>query len=358
MRGVILAGTYQRANSVFDRLLPRPLVPVAHKPLISYALAWLRHAGITDVTVCGNRETLALTDQLERHVPADMTYAYREDPMPRGAAGCLRDAADGEACDIYVVTDGTAVPTAVDLPALLESHRSSGAEATVVVYSEPARGGTPGAVIPVGMYVVNRSALECIPTRGFFDIKEHLIPKLYRAKARVLTYQITHVVPRVLNAQTYLAVNAMVTESLVSGNAVPAGYYRRGEALIQVGATVAADATLIGPVIIGQGADIRSNVVVIGPTSIGCDVVINDGAVVSRSAVWRRSSIHAGATIDLCVIGDGAVMRANSFGLSGRHRPEKKTGSPDGVRAQSRAQIARGLLSRLRPAFNYSSIWE
>ena len=320
-RGIILAGTYHRADSIFDRLLPRPLVPVAHKPLISYALSWLCHAGVTEVTVCGNRETRALKAQLERHVPAGMTYSYREDPMPRGAAGCVRDAADGEACDAYVVTDGTAVPTGVDLPELLERHWASGAEATVVVYSEPGRGGTPGTVVPVGIYVVNRAALECIPPRGFFDIKEHLIPKLYRAGARVLAHRITRVVPRVLNAQTYLAVNGMAIESLVAGNTIPGEYYRRGEALIHAGASVAADATLIGPVIIGQGADIRSRAVVLGPTSIGCDVVINDGALVSRSAVWRRSAILAGATVDLCIVGDGAVIQASGSGPSGRRRP-------------------------------------
>ena len=339
-----MAGTYQRAHSAFDRLLPRPLVPVAHKPLISYGLSWLSHAGVTDVTVCGNRETRALKAQLGRHVPADMTYSYREDPMPRGAAGCVRDAADGEACDTYVVTDGAAVPTAVELPELLESHRASGAEATVVVYSERGRSGTPGAVIPVGIYVMNRAALECIPPRGFFDIKEHLIPKLHRAGARVLAYRITRVVPRVLNARTYLAVNGMVTESLVSGNAVPWGYHRRGEALIQVGASVGADAILVGPVIIGHGADIRSKAVVIGPTSIGCDVVINDGALVSRSAVWRRSAIQAGATVDLCIIGDGAVIQANGSGPSERRRPDRTTGLPDGIRTWSRGHIARASL--------------
>ena len=343
-RGIILAGTYHRANSIFDRLLPRPLVPVAHKPLISYALSWLCDAGVTEVTVCGNRETRALNSQLGRHVPADMTFSYREDPMPRGAAGCVRDAADGDASDTYVVTDGTAVPTGVGLPALLESHRDSGAEATVVVYSEPGRSGTPGAVIPVGIYVVNRAALECIPPRGFFDIKEHLIPKLHRAGARVLAYRITRAVPRVLNAQTYLAVNGMVLESVVAGSAIPREYSRRGEALIHAGASVAADATLIGPAIIGQGAEIRSRAVVLGPTSIGCDVVINDGALVSRSAVWRRSAIQAGATVDLCIVGDGTVIQANGSGLSGHRRPDSRIKLPDEVAGAHYASLA----SRLR----------
>ncbi len=105
------------------------------------------------------------------------------------------------------------------------------------------------------------------------------------------------------------------------------GYYRRGEALIHTDTRVAADATLVGPVIIGQGAEIRGNTVVIGPTSIGCDVVINDGALVSRSAVWRRSVIQAGATVDLCVVGDGAVIQANGSGPSARRRPDERTGT-------------------------------
>jgi len=336
---VVLAGIYQRADSAFDRLLPRPLVPVAHKPLISYGLSWLSDGGVTDVTVCGNRETRALQAQLDRHLPADMNCSYREDPMPRGAAGCVRDAAAEDAANAYVVTDSAAIPTAVNLPGLLESHRASGADATVVVYAPPGRRGTTGAVIPVGIYVLNHSALECIPTRGFFDIKEHLIPKLYRAGVCVLPYRIGGVVPRVLNAQTYLAVNGMVTESLVSNTLVPSGYYRRGDAVIHEDASVASNATLAGPVIIGQGAEVRSRAVVIGPTSIGCDVVINEGTLVSRSAVWRRSAIQAGATLDLCVVGDGAVIQASSFG-PGAPSPDRRIGWPDGTGTRSRAQMA------------------
>lgn len=52
-----------------------------------------------------------------------------------------------------------------------------------------------------------------------------------------------------------------------------------------------ASATLAGPVIIGQGAKIRSRSVTIGPTSIVYNVVINGGALVSRSAERRRSAI-------------------------------------------------------------------
>jgi mannose-1-phosphate guanylyltransferase len=310
VRGVILAGTYTWANAVFDRLEPRPLVPIANRSLVSYAISWLRGAGLTGITVCGNRQTRALQAHIARQVPDDTTLTYREDPMPRGAAGCLRDAADADPCETYVVTDATAVPVSVDLPHLLQHHEASHAEATVVVYREPTPRGNPGAIIPVGIYVVNRSALDTVPARGFVDIKEHLVPRLYARGARVHVFETRRPVPRVLNARTYLAVNAMAVESLATGDGAPAGHVRRGEALIHAEASVAADAVLAGPVLIGQGAQIGSGAVVIGPTSIGCDAVINEGALVSRSAVWRRSMVEAGAALDLCIIGDGALISA------------------------------------------------
>ncbi len=34
--GIVLAGTFPWANSAFDRLSPRPLVPLAHRPLIGF----------------------------------------------------------------------------------------------------------------------------------------------------------------------------------------------------------------------------------------------------------------------------------------------------------------------------------
>jgi NDP-sugar pyrophosphorylase family protein len=318
IRAVILAGTYSWANAVFDRLEPRPLVPVANRPLISYAIAWLRQGGVGTVTVCGNRETRALEAHISRLVPDDIGVTYREDAMPRGAAGCLRDAAEADPCEAYVVTDATALPGSVDLQHLLEHHWASRAEVTVVVHSEAPRNGHGpcGAVIPVGIYIVNRGALESVSERGFVDIKEHLIPRLYEAGVRVLVYETRRPVPRVLNAQTYLAVNAMAIESRVTEEVPPAGHVRRGEALIHAEARVASDAVVAGPVLIGQGAQICSGAVVIGPTSIGCDAVIHEGALVSRSAVWRRARVAPGAALDLCIVGDGAMF---STGNAGRH---------------------------------------
>lgn len=310
--GIVLAGTFPWANSPFERLAPRPLVPVAHRPLIGYALSWLQNAGVSRVAICANRNSRALGVQLAASASSDLDLAYCEDAMPRGAAGCVRDAAmalDGEQ---FVVTDAASIPT-VPLLDLLDVHHASGAAATVAVHLESRGRGQSPLQVPAGVYVLSRRVVEAISTHGFVDIKEHLIPSLARARERVATFSVPAPVPRVLDATTYLAVNDIVTHDTAAGRGIATGYETRGEALVHREARVAADVTFAGPVIVAAGTTIGSRAVLVGPTSIGCDAVIAPGALVSRSAIWRRSVIDAGAVVDRSIVGDDGHVGA------GRH---------------------------------------
>jgi mannose-1-phosphate guanylyltransferase / phosphomannomutase len=307
--GIILAGTHPWSNSTFDALLPRPLLPIAHRPLISYSLSWLKNSGVDRVAVCGNRETRLLQTRLVNHVPSGMSLSYLEDPMPRGAAGSARDAALADIAESFVVADGTSIPN-VDLPGLLAFHRNSGAAATVVVHEEAREGGKAGLRAPTGIYVFERRALDIVPGRGFYDIKEHLIPRLYAMGERVVMYASHGPAPRVLGASTYLSVNEWVIEQLLASEDTPAGYVRIGRSLVHSEASVASDAVLGGPILIGPGVRVLSGAVVIGPTSLGRNVTVKSGALVSRSAIWRRSIVGANASADRCIVADDAVVGA------------------------------------------------
>ena len=89
----------------------------------------------------------------------------------------MRDAASVDEASTFVVADGSTIPT-VDLKELVLNHQASGAAATVVVHSESRGSGNPGLQVPAGIYIFERRALDAVPARGFFDIKEHLIPRL------------------------------------------------------------------------------------------------------------------------------------------------------------------------------------
>lgn len=304
--GVVLAGTFPWANSAFDQLGLRPLVPLVHRPLIGFALSWLQTAGVRRVVVCGNRNTRALEQQLAP-MAGPMSLSYLEDAMPRGAAGCAYDAAQSCRSQTFVVTDATAMPN-VDLADVLSQHDQSDAAMTMVVYLEPRGAGESALHVPAGVYVLNRRVVDAVAPLGFVDIKEHLIPKLVRAGERIATYAAAGAVPRVLNARTYLAASEVAAHMLVARRALPLDYELRGTALVHRDARVDDDATLAGPVVVAAGASIAGDAVVIGPASIGCDAVIEAGAVVSRSTIWRRARVARSAFVDRSIVGDDAVI--------------------------------------------------
>src|SRR4051812_2260106 len=86
--GIVLAGGFPWSDSPLDRLASRQLLPVAHHPLITYALRWLRRGGIQDVVVCLNAATRAARSTMTECGADRPGLSFREDVMPRGSAGC------------------------------------------------------------------------------------------------------------------------------------------------------------------------------------------------------------------------------------------------------------------------------
>jgi NDP-sugar pyrophosphorylase family protein len=317
VRGVVLAGTYHWSNSSFEDLLPRPLVPVAQAPLVSYALRWLRDGGIARATLCANSASRAVRSYLGGGSRLTMSLDYHEDWTPRGAAGCIRDAAAHSDADTLVIADGTAIP-AVNIGLLLDDHRSSDAAVTIVVHHDRQARAGERPQNPGGIYVFDRRVLEYIPETGFQDIKETLIPKLYRAGERIVTHAGLGICPRVLNAETYLAVNHWMVEQ-VADDPSPlehwGAYVESGQVLAHPTAWVAPGARIVGPVLLGPSVKVASGATIVGPTTLGAECQVEDDALVSRTVAWNRCRIGAGAVVDGCVLADDASVapRARLF---------------------------------------------
>jgi NDP-sugar pyrophosphorylase family protein len=310
VRGVVLAGTYHWSGTSFEALLPRPLLPVAQAPLVSYALRWLRDGGVASATVCANSASRAVRDYLGKGNRLTMSIAYHEDWTPRGAAGCVKDAAARTDAQTLVIADGTAIPS-VNIGLLLADHRSSQAAVTIVVHHDRLARAGERPLNPGGIYVFDRRALDYINETGFQDIKETLIPKLSKAGERIVTHAGLGVCPRVLNAETYLAVNHWMIEQM---GADPSPlehwgtYFETGQLLAHPTASVDPGARIIGPVLLGPQVRIAAGATIVGPVSLGAGCEVGERALVSRSVAWDRVSVSAGATVDHCVLADDAVV--------------------------------------------------
>jgi NDP-sugar pyrophosphorylase family protein len=310
VRGVVLAGTYHWSGSSFEALLPRPLLPVAQAPLVSYALRWLRDGGVANATVCANSASRAVRSYLGKGNRLSMSIAYHEDWTPRGAAGCVRDAAASTDAQTLVIADGTAIPS-VNIGLLLADHRSSRAAVTIVVHRDRLARAGERPLNPGGIYVFDRRALDYINETGFQDIKETLIPRLSKAGERIVTHAGLGVCPRVLNAETYLAVNHWMIEQM-STDPSPLEhwgiYFETGQLIAHPTASVHPEARIIGPVLLGPHVRVGAEATIVGPVSLGAGCEVEEGALVSRSVAWERVSFGAGAAVDHGVLADDAIV--------------------------------------------------
>jgi NDP-sugar pyrophosphorylase family protein len=306
---IVLAGGYAWRGTPFDALLPRPVLPVALKPLIAYPLEWLRTWGIDQVTICADSLVSVIQSQLQPYLDNLPSLEFRSDAQPRGAAGCARDAALCRLGETFVVVDGNTIPD-VDLSRVLREHRQSKAAVTVV--AQPAecwRDTDDAQLVPTGIYVFARRALERVPPLGYQDIKESLIPQLRRAGERVMMCEADGACPRVLDSQSYLAIDGWMVRRLALEDPRRAAFPNAdGSPIVHPSAHVDPSALLVGPVLVDEGARVMADATIVGPVTIGRDSVVGARALVSRSIVWAGCTIGEGAMLDRSVLADDIVV--------------------------------------------------
>jgi len=327
--GIVLAGVHRWGGDALERVSCRPLLPVALRPLVWHVASWMKAGGIQEACICGNSDTAHLRRVFGDGRALGLTLKYYEDVMPRGPAGCARDAVGGVTADVFVAAEASILPR-IELASLVRAHVSSGAVMTIVVADSDDGGDlTDSPVEPAGIYVFGPETLRCVPAAGYQDIKESLVPHLYRQGARVETYKVNSgALRRVYGVPSYLATHVWALQRLAREPAWREGMEQRGEAWVDPTARVDATARLVGPVLVGPGATIGAGAMLIGPTCIGASCRVGARVVLSRSVVWDGCTLGEGAIVDQsivtesCTVEPGVVVRNTVYT---RQRPATRT---------------------------------
>ena len=109
VRGVVLAGVHAWGDCVLEQTACRPMLPVAARPLLWHALTWVRRGGVLEASICGNSDTALFRRTFGTGEALGISLEYSEDVMPRGPAGCVRDAAHDTGADAIVVVGANAL---------------------------------------------------------------------------------------------------------------------------------------------------------------------------------------------------------------------------------------------------------
>jgi NDP-sugar pyrophosphorylase family protein len=203
MEALILAGGKAERLGDAAQGLPKPLVPVAGRPLAAYQVVRLAEAGVTRVIVaCAEGSDALFESELAGLGPEIVAVG---EPEPLGRGGGLRFAASHrrESGPVFALNGDELV--GIDLRDLLEAHRSRGPAATIVVSQvrspfgvvqvgddDTIAGFREAPMLPQwvssGVYVLDDECLARLPERG--DHETTTFPEL-AAGGRLVAYRNT-----------------------------------------------------------------------------------------------------------------------------------------------------------------------
>ena len=328
MRAVVLVGGFGTRLRPLTNATPKQLLTVAHRPMIDHSVGHLAHHGITEVVLSmGFRPDAfeaAYPDGTCAGVP--VCYAVEPDPLdPAGAIGfAARDAGIDEtflACNGDVLTD-------LDVGALVDSHRATGAAATIALtpvdhpdrygvvptddngrvlgfIEKPPAGDAITNLVNAGTYVFEPSVLDRIPAGRPTSVEREIFPAM-AADGTLFAMTSDDYWVDAGTPASYLAANLHLVDNPDGGT--------HPEAYVDPAAKVCG--SVIGPgAVVAPGASVDASLVLDG-------AIIRENARVEGSIIGPKANIAAGASVTgLSVVGPGTTVESGER-LDGIRRPE------------------------------------
>ncbi|CAA9504102.1 MAG: hypothetical protein AVDCRST_MAG17-1564 [uncultured Solirubrobacterales bacterium] len=342
MQALILAGGQGTRLRPLTLTSPKPALPLAGRPFLTFMLDWLERNGVDEAILsCG-----FLGEEVARvlgrsHGGVKLRYVNETEPL--GTAGPLRLAADEGGLDDRLLVLNGDVLTDFDLSAQVEFHESEGAAATLalVAVDDPSSyglvptatsgeveaflekvGGEPSVTAPptnrvnAGAYVLERSVIERIPSGRPVSFEREIFPAL--VGEGLFGYPFKGYWIDIGTPERYLE----ATQDLLTGS-VESTLPPRDDS-----------GSLVLPGCTTDGAEV-------GPLSVlGEWCTVEPGARVARSVLHRGVTVGTGAVIEHAVLAEGVTV-----GPRARLGPGAVVGS--GARVAGGAQVPAG--ARIAP---------
>ncbi len=290
----------------------KPAIPFLNRPLIAFTIDYLRKYGFEDVIINLHHEPESVKEQIGDGSRFGVRIYYSlEEPDILGTAGALDRVRDQLDRETFVVINGKII-TDIDLAAALETHRRMKALATLVLLPNVKRerfsevritddgriaefAGFPSADNPqtplmfTGIHLMEPEIFDYIARGVFSDSVKEVYPKA-KAEGKTIAAHIAAAAPEsfwreLSTIERYLEISL--------------------EFLARENRDVEMDA--------------------------GC--LIESGAQIIRSILWKGVRVESGAKLSECIVGDNVRIPAGSdFSRSvivraelaaGTERPEK-----------------------------------
>lgn len=285
---------------------PKPLAPLANRPLITRAFEHLaREAGVEQIIV----NTHHLAEQYGRFFPskeyryetagvAPIQLTFRHEAELLETGGGIRNIAELLEEDDLIVYNGD-ICTTLPLQPAIEEHLSSGREVTLILRSH---GG------PLHLAVENEGSRGRHPTGRVADIRglhaglpgTHLFTGIYLLKRRFvhrLPSGKGSIIPTFLD--TLRQGEEIGTITINDGLWLDLGTREQYLAAHRVLAETEGGAPWLHP-----SAQIAPDAVITGASAVGAGSRIHAGATLHDTIVWENAEVAAGSHLTRCIVTD------------------------------------------------------
>ncbi|MFA5889452.1 MAG: sugar phosphate nucleotidyltransferase [Actinomycetota bacterium] len=331
MKAVIMAGGAGSRLRPLTSNQPKPMVPLANRPLMEHIVLLCKRHGFTDIVV-----TLQFLASLIRNyfgtgedLGVQLSYATEESPL--GTAGSVKNA-QGALDETFLVVSGDAL-TDIDLEKVVAFHQERRALVTVVLsrqanpleygivvtdehgrverfLEKPGWGEVFTDTVNTGIYVIEPEVFADIPDGVSYDFSKDLFPKLLERGAPIYGYVADGYWTDVGNVEAYRKAQQDALEGRVHVE-IP-GFEIADRVWVGEGAIIDPAARIDGPALIGEHAKVEAGATVREYSVIGNNASVTAGAFLHRAIVYDNAYIGPGATLRGCIIGRNADVRANA----------------------------------------------
>ena len=325
-KGMILAAGQGTRVRPLTKDLPKPMVPILGKPVMEYLIEHMARHGVREIMV-----NVAYHHRKIEHYFGDgsrwgveIGYSYEGVldhgdilPRPRGSAGGMRHIQDfsGFFDETTLVLCGDALID-LDIGAAVREHKDKGAVASVVALDVPPdqvqyygmvlsdKNGhvesfqekprpeeAKSTLASTGIYLMEPSVVDLIPSGQNFDIGSQLFPMLVEQKLPFYVQNRFFNWIDIGRVSDYWSVLQRVLRGEVAHMNMPGREVRPG---VWVGLNTRIDwdhVSIEGPVYIGSSVKIEPGARIVGPAWIGHGSHIRSGASVTRCVLFDYTRI-------------------------------------------------------------------
>jgi len=324
-----MAGGFGTRLRPLTNNLPKPMVPMANRPMMEHIIELLKKNDITALTALLYFQPEMISGYLGDGSDFGVKLDYITLTVDLGTAGAVGSAMRKTGGDETTLIISGDVLTDIDLNRAVEFHKKNNSVATIVLtrvenplpfgivitdeegrivrfLEKPSWGEVFSDTINTGIYILEKKALDYIPTDKEFDFSKDLFPLMLEKKEPLFGYIAEGYWKDVGSLEEYRAANMDILQGNVHVE-IPGERIEGRRLWVGKGSRIDFTARLEGAIVIGENcrieADARISNSIIGPNS-----TVEEGAVIRDSVLWDSTRVARGASLHENVVGSSSEI--------------------------------------------------